>query len=144
MQYKILKESALRTLAEEDELTDVFSIRRKTPEESMEENPGHDVCPKCGAVDDWEYDGYGKRYCAQCEYEDPDYNKSFLSDEEQMEQDLNELQNEEGEERECGRCGKPFKFNRFDSGSPSFEHPTLGALCPECAMEQQAQDYGQE
>lgn len=131
-------------LAEEDDLGDVFSIRRKTPEESMEENPGHDVCPNCGAVDDWEYDGYGKRYCAQCEWEDPDYDNPFVSDEEQMDSDLDGFQNEEGEERECGMCGKPFKYNPFDRTSPAHEDPKMGSLCPECAMEKMAEYYGED
>ena len=143
MKYQMLKESIVNEMAKDDNFRfeDFFSIRRRTPEEAIEENPGHDVCPNCGAVDDWEY-ANGKKYCYQCEWQDPDYHEG-PSDEEQVEKDLNSLSQEEGEERECGRCGKPYRYNPYNPSIPYSESEKEGGLCPECSMEQMAQDYGQ-
>lgn len=142
MKYKVLKESIVNEMAGDDgfDLKSFFSLKRKTPEEIMDENPGHDVCPNCGAVDDWEYCN-GKKYCYQCDWQDPDYHEG-PSDEEQMEADMDGLAAEEGDDRECGKCGKPFKYNPFKPGVCYARDPKLGSLCPDCSIDKMAEDEG--
>lgn len=58
----------------------------------------------------------------------------------QYQRDMDDLSSEENdEERECGRCQRVFMFNphRRDGG---IEHPVWGSLCPECAIEVEAEE----